>query len=113
MKIAPVVMIGLLSLMSCRSFTLESQGPFLGSGNFEGFEVLSENSVEGEACDTAILLFFTTGEASPAAAFQEALKKSPVGTSGLSNVELESIERWFLLVHQKCVSISGTPARRI
>lgn len=115
MKSRIPVFIGILATLtsiSCSTFTFDSQGPFIGSGKFSEIEVLSQATVEGEACVNGYLFFVSLDEGSPAAAFQVAMSKSPAGTRGLSNVEIEMVERWYLIFHQKCIVVSGKPSRR-
>ena len=107
-----VILLLLPVLLACCTITFDAHGPFLGSGNYNKVEVLSEESIEAEACVNTYLFFVPLGEATPNAAFQKAMLIAPAGTTGLSNAEIELIERWFLVLHQKCISISGKPSRR-
>ena len=96
----------------CSTFTFDSQGTFVGSSDFKGYAVVSEERVEGEACVNGYLFFISIGEASSAAAYAAAMKLAPEGSSGLSEVSIDIVERWFIVFHQKCIVLSGKPSRR-
>jgi len=99
---------GPLHMLGGRHIALQRTGEIRG---------LSTEKVEGKSCRTFVL-FVPIGTATYGAAFEDALRQSPPGTTGLVEMEL-SVDRpiglFFplnLLLAQYCAYATGYPAVR-
>lgn len=98
---------------ACVELPWMSSGTFIGAEDFNGYENLQSEPVKGRSCYFYLLIpAIGFGDEGISHAYADAMFRSPVGTTGLSNVEMHQTQGGTILVNWRCAVVTGTPAKR-